>query len=304
MLRTLPLLVLFGLTVWAADSGPVRESSVPAIIGIVMPAFYNGYLYSTEPHHVLTLFAPDGHELFSLPLPGCGNGNVSVESVAVDSNGMLAIAWQDRPNAGIDIRELSGALVRSIDTGRYVPAHLSFGAHHELWAFGWQRDPEVPNRADKRDYPTVRKYSMDGKEIGAYLSKAFFDNGLPPGMSESQRRCITVTGDRVGIEAVSGKVSNQREWVELDLNGKITGRWKMNERDQFPGVAFTSDDQAYVHRYNRETNSIQTFRLNRAASTWDLVDAPNQELYGADGNKLVFARWSGNIMDLRWFPQP
>lgn len=202
MLRTPALLVLFGLTVWAADNGPVRESSAPAIIGLAMTAFYNGYLYSTEPHHVLTVFAPDGNELFSLPLPGHGNGNVSVESVAVDSNGMLAVAWRDTPNAGIDIREASGTLLRTIDTGRYVPAHLSFAANHALWAFGWQRDPEVPNTADKRDYPTVKKYSMDGKEVGAYLSKALFEAGLPPGMSESQRRRITVTDDRVGIEAV------------------------------------------------------------------------------------------------------
>ena len=303
MLRTLPLLVLFGPTVWAADNVPVRESSAPALIGMSMPGFYNAYLYSTEPRDILTLFAPDGHEFFRLPFAGRGNGWVSVESVAVDSNGMLAVAWRDTPNAGIDIREASGTLLRSIDTGRYVPAHLSFAANHALWAFGWQRDAEVPNTSDKRDYPTVRKYSMDGKEVGAYLSKSLFGS-LEPGMSESQRRCITVTGDRVGIEAVSGKVSNQREWVELDLNGKITGRWKMNERDQFPGVAFTSDDQAYVHRYNRETNTIQTFRLNRTLSTWDLVNAPNLELYGSDGDKLVFARWSGPIVGLSWFQQP
>jgi len=113
-----------------------------------------------------------------------------------------------------------------------------------------------------------------------------------------------VTADRVGIEAVSGRVSNQREWVELDLTGKMMGRWKMDETDQFPGVAFTSDDQAYVHRYNRKTNTIQTFKLNRAMASWDLVDAPDLELYGADGDKLVFAHWSGAIVYLSWFQQP
>jgi hypothetical protein len=117
----------------AAD-GPIRESSAPAFISRSMPAFYNGYLYSIEPHHVLTLFAPDGHELLSLPFEGHGDGPLAVESVATDADRTLAVAWQALPHAGIDIRDLSGTLVRSIDTGRYVPTHLSFGPDHALWA--------------------------------------------------------------------------------------------------------------------------------------------------------------------------
>jgi hypothetical protein len=50
-------------------------------------------------------------------------------------------------------------------------------------------------------------------------------------MSEWQKRRITVTGDRVGIEAVSGNVGNQREWVELDLSGNVTGPWKLDPQD-------------------------------------------------------------------------
>ena len=123
-------------------------------------------------------------------------------------------------------------------------------------------------------------------------------------MSERQRRRITVTADRVGLEVVSGRVGNQREWVELDLNGKLAGRWKLDRWDQFPGVAFTNDDQAYVHRYNRDTKSTQTFRLNRATSSWELVNAPDAELYGADRDKLVFARWPDGVMHLTWFQQP
>jgi hypothetical protein len=308
MFRTAPLLILLSLPVvlslpaWPADA-PLREASAPAIVGNSMPGFYNGYLYSAKPRHVLALFAPDGNERFSLPFEGHGNGLVAVESIAIDSDNTLAVAWQDRPNAGIDIRDLSGKLVRSIDTGLYVPAHLSFGADHFLWALGWQRDANDPAVGDRQDYPIVRKYSIDGKEIRACLSKSLFPNGMEPGGSEWQRRAITVTADRVGIEAISGNVSNQREWVELDLNGSLKGRWKLDPQNQFPGVVFTSDDQAYVHRYNREANLIQIFRLNRTTSAWDLVPSPGMELYGADGDKLVFAEWPG-AMHLSWFPQP
>ena len=150
----------------------------------------------------------------------------------------------------------------------------------------------------------MRKYSIDGKETGAYLPKSLFESGLPPGNEEWQARRITVTTDRVGVEVLSGKVGNQREWVELDLNGNVTGRWKLNPSNEFPGVTFTIDDRAYVHRYNRDTKSNQTFRLNRATSSWDLVHTPDAILYGADGDKLVFARWPDHVMLLSWFPQP
>jgi hypothetical protein len=301
MFRTIPLLALLALPASPAN-GPVHEVSAPAIVGQAMPGFYNGYLYSAEPRHVLTLFAPDGHELFSLPIPGHGNGHVAVESAAVDTDGTLAVAWRDSPNAGIDIRDLSGTLLRSIDTGRYVPAHLSFGPDHSLWALGYQR--VTTKYPDEPDYPIVRKYSSDGKETGAYLPRSLFPAGIPPGNEEWQSRRITVTADRVGIEVLSGNTSSQREWVELDLTGIVQGRWKLDPANKFPGVVFTNDDQAYVHRYNREAKVWQVFRLNRATSTWDQVSTPNEALYGADGDKLVFARWPDDVMLLSWFSQP
>jgi hypothetical protein len=302
MFRIVPLVAFLSLPAWPANI-PVQEASAPAIVGNTMPGFYNGYLFSAEPSHVLTLFAPDGHELFSLPIQGHGNGNIHIKSVAIDSDGTLAVSWVDRPDAGIDIRDLSGTLLRSFNTGRFAAAHLSFGQDHSLWALGWQYD-EARWSADKHDYRILRKFSLDGKETGAYLPKSLFESGLPPGMEEWQRRRITVTADRVGVEAVSGNIGNQRESVELDLNGNVTSRWKLDPSNEFPGVTFTSDDQAYVHRYNRNTKSNQTFRLNRTTSSWDLMNAPDEPLYGADGDKLVFSKYSGNMLQLSWFPQP
>ena len=178
MLRIVPLLAFLSFPAWAASNAAVHEPSAPAIIGEVLPGFYDGYLYSTEPKHVLSLFAPDGRELFSLPFPGHGNGKVSIESVAIDGD-TLAVGWQDPPNAGIDIRESSGTLLRSVDTGLFVPAHLSFSQDHSLWALGWQRDRTQPARYDPQDYATVRKYSA-GKEVAAYLPKSLFAAGLQP----------------------------------------------------------------------------------------------------------------------------
>jgi hypothetical protein len=142
------------------------------------PGFYNGYLYRCDPSHVVTLFAPDGLEILNLPIQ----------------------------SAGIDIRDFYGNVVRAIDTGTYIPAHLSFGEDHSLWSVGWQR---------RASTATLREFAR----------------GLEPGSEEWQERRITVTSDRAGIEAISGNVSNQREWVELDLNGVLKGRWKLSTDD-------------------------------------------------------------------------
>jgi hypothetical protein len=225
-------------------------------------------------------------------------------SVAIDDDGTLAISWVGLPKIGIDIRDSSGNLIRSIDTGRYMPAQLSFGQDHSLWSFGWQRDAARPEIADRQDYLTVRKYLADGKQVGAYLPRSLFPAGLEPGGAEWQQRLITVTGDRVGINAYSGKTGAQREWVELDLNGDLTGRWRLDQSDEFRGVALTSDDQAYVQRSDPKKKSRSVFRLNRAASEWEPVNSPNLELYGSDGDKLVFATWPDGLMHLSWYPQP
>jgi hypothetical protein len=69
-------------------------------------------------------------------------------------------------------------------------------------------------------------------------------------------------------------------------------------------VIFTGDNHAYVHRYNHDAKSSQTFRLNRTTSSWELMNAPDEPLYGADGDKLVFAKYTGSMLQLSWFPQP
>src|SRR5215813_10136924 len=208
VVRAITLLGILSLPAWP-ENAPVSEASAPAIIGQLMPAFYNGYLYSVAPHNTLTLFARDGHCVLNLVIEGRGNGRVWVESIAVDTDGTLAIGWVDSPNAGIDIRDSLGKLVRSIDTGIYLPMHLSFG-DQSLWAFGCQRDAAREWGYPAKDYQAVRKYSMDGKVIGSYLPRSLFPSGLEPSDEGWQERRIMITSNRVGIEAVSGNSRDQR----------------------------------------------------------------------------------------------
>jgi hypothetical protein len=310
MLRAIALFAVVSVLAWA-QSGPVREVSSPALIAHApIPAFYNGYLYTLGPdgeHSSMTVFAPDGHVVATLV---SSNTNASVQSIAIDSDGTLAVAWAALTSRGIDIRDPYDSLLRTIDTGRYQVEHLSFGGDHSLWAMGVSWIAGRPGMPEA-DYAILRKYSLEGKQTGEYLKRSLFKPGLEPGIGEWQHRRITVTDDRVGVEVFSGTIGTQKEWVELGLNGSVTGRWTLDPAAaRFPGVVLTSDNQAYVERFDQAAKRYQLFRLNRAQSSWEPVEAPNAMLspnvmlYGSDGRELVFGRPDGVVLRMSWYPQP
>jgi len=133
-----------------------------------------------------------------------------------------------------------------------------------------------------------------------------FPIGLDPGGIGWQTRAITVTRDRVGMQVWSGNTGNQMEWVELDLSGNVTGRWRLNDVVQTGAVAFTSDDQVYIPHSDSATKDYQVLKLNHVTSTWEKVQSPGLRLYGSDGDQLIFAEWGrgDGLMHLSWFKQP
>jgi hypothetical protein len=239
-------LVLLGIaTQFATGAGsPTREvtSEAAELGGMLIPAYYKGYIYwaGRDP---LGIYTPDGHPLY-IPTP---NGNV--QAVAGDTDGALAVAWNTHPGAGvIEIYNRSGALTRTIQTGRYLPMHLAYDDNHFLWAFGWQIMAGTPNRVhDSADYMSVRKFSTDGELVGSYLPRSLFPKGFDPGYQSWQRsNCITVSHDRIGLWTASGMNSSLTEWVELDFNGNITGRWRLDAFHYDLRVAFTSDSHIFI----------------------------------------------------------
>jgi hypothetical protein len=289
-----------------AQSGSVKESSAPAFIENLMPALYDGYLYTISPRHVLTLFPPDGRQVLTLPL--VGNDTVRILNAAIDSETTIALSRRDGAGSAIELRDAFGNLLQSINTGRYVPEHLAFGEDHTIWSLGWQTDATKLLYPDRQDYMILRHYSRDGKEIGAYLPRSLFPAGLEPGNIGWQSRAITITGDRIGVQVYSGNPGNKMEWVELNLDGKLTGRWRLDDVARGGAVAFTSDDQAYLRHFDLATKTHQVLKLNRATSTWEIMPSPGLFLYGSDGDQLVFAGWGGRgwdgLMHLSWFKQP
>jgi len=109
--------------------------------------------------------------------------------------------------------------------------------------------------------------------------------------------------DRVGIWAVYGSDGdNKKEWVELDLNGKLLSRKRLDEFNGSISIVLTSDARLYIQsRYPREQ---KLWVLDRDSSTWRLIDDPPPgRLMGADENTLEFEDALSPV-HLSWYEPP
>jgi hypothetical protein len=292
-----------------AAAEPIREvTSQAALAGNqLVPAFFNGYIYFVDsPDNYIRLYAPDGHLTLATGIQQQKPGKVWTQCVAADSDGTVAISWaygmENGGTAEIDFFDANGTLTSSIATGTFVPSHITFDGNHNVWSFGVDSAVEwVPKRSG--DYMTVRKYSRDGKPLGAWLPRSSFPAGLPPAEQSWQSTCITVTADRVGLLGYAGKVGNQQQWVELSLDGNLLGRWDVDGGGG-DSVAMTTDGHVYLQQATA-TNHTELFTLDRTNSKWTPVTSPIKgQLAGADGANLVFYPWGHGPMHLYWFPQP
>jgi hypothetical protein len=234
----------------------------------------------------------------------------TAQAIAADTDGALAIAWRTETTGGIDLFDASGVLMRTIQTGRYRPTRLSFAEDHSLWTLGYQTRAAHPEMWDDSDYMIVRKFLPGGQQAGAYLPRSLFPHGLPPGEEPWQwSNCITVAHDRVGLWVISGMNSDKTEWVELDLDGNLTGRWRLDPFSYELRVAFTSDGHVFVQHANLDPQShgvtYSLLTLDRTSSTWQPVQsAPGGRLVSADGDALIFADRSSGPIHLRWYTHP
>jgi hypothetical protein len=287
----------------AAADAPIRQVNSQAVetSGMLIPAFFKGYIYWAGRDNPLTIYTPEGNQAPYIAAP-----QGTALAIAADTDGALAVAWRSETTGGIDWHDPSGALVRTIQTGRYRPTHLSFGEDHSLWSLGWQTDAANPHMPDHSDYMIVRRFLPGGQQAGAYLPRSSFPRGLEPGDESWQRsNCITVTSDRVGLWVNSGMVGAKTEWVEMDLDGKLTGRWRLDPFFYEIRVALTADGHVFVHHAEPDAKSYTLLTLDRASSTWQPVrPAPNGDLVGADGDALIFADYGGGPIHLSWYRHP
>src|SRR4029077_18443446 len=175
------------------------------------PAFDKGYLLFTNEPSGIEVWGPDGRLVFQTILTSPPGARVM--SVAVDSDGTVAVgvayagALQGY-EGGIAILDRSGKELRFVETDRYLPSHVCFDAKHALWTFGWQRNIVQNSTADSQDYFLFRKYSVDGKQLGAYAVRSLFPRpGLEPGYSSLGLWRLRISDDRIGAIAYFGQTS-------------------------------------------------------------------------------------------------
>jgi len=299
---------------WLASQGltaaqPTREvtSQAALVSNQLVPAFYNGYIYFVDDgNNYIRLYSPEGPLTLATGIQQQKPGPVWTQSVAVDTDGTVAISWAYGKEGGgtaeIDLLDGNGRVTSSIATGSYIPAHITFDSNHNIWTFGLDSAVEWISH-QSGDYLTVRKYSRDGKQLGAWLPRSSFPVGLAPAEQSWQSRCITVTADRIGLLAYSGKSGSHQEWVEMGLDGNLIGRWDV---DAVGGasVTLTTDDHVYYQQAT-STNHVQLYTLDRTNAQWTPIASPMKgQLAGADGTNLVFFPWGQGPLHLYWFQQP
>jgi hypothetical protein len=294
--------------------------------GCVSPVFDKGYFFQLKetintPSDGYALWNPDGELIYqvSIVAPDGTPGHLREPAIDTDGTAIVPISYGGYGGrgrvigGGIVVVDPSGKQTQFIDTGRWLPAHVAVTWDHSIFAMGTQFAPLEEGDKDHvsgGDYRLIRKYSRDGKLAGEVLQRSLFPAGLPP----AETGAIRIAGERVEVLAFSGMTADRPEWLELDLDGTLLGRWQLGilaegdpvtRRMTFSrwvySFAVTADGRLFAAVSRSKTaGELQVF--DRVTSTWkaaDLVAPEHSSLVGAVGNDLVFQNRS-DVVRLRW----
>lgn len=289
---------------------PVRELTTQAapFPRSKISVYRHGYLITFPPRNQsgapawlseygFSAWAPDGSLAYqtSIEVPDGSHPvaydldfNAEGEAVVAAS----ALSDQSKLLAGLLFLDRTGRQTGFTSTFPYFPGHLAIAPDGSIWTLGWQNNHE--------DYRMVRHFSAGGAQLGAFLPRSAFPAGIEPGGPGAGPQ-ISATSDRIDVLGESGKQGPSMEWVELDWNGNVLDRLRME--DQVADVvafAVTDDHRVFLSGLNNEV-----YELDRAAQVWKLIrkSGPTR-LLGADGKDLVFEKQGSVPIALQWFHAP
>ncbi len=301
---TLLVGLLFALNVNAGfGAAPIRDVTYEASLRREISTFDKGYLIEYAADATILVYGPDGQFRYEADITSADGASVTVVNVAVDSDGVAAVGYVRLEGGGIAIFDASGKLLRRIETGPFKPLNLCFSPGHSIWALGWQADPDNGWR-EARDYQVLRRYSRDGQETGRFLPRDMFSGPHPVGVLVGLWN-LRAAKDRLGALLYRNRSAYEPEWIEVDFDGRLIGRWRLGAGFR-SSIAFTFSGQLYTIRRTHGTRLLS--RFDRQASSWvDLPDVlPLPELYGlqattlgADGDAVVIPAAPPNR--LLWF---
>ena len=287
--------LIVALTSLAVAALPQKAVFTPEPCGRTCSEIFDrGHLiHLWRPAHV-EVHNPEGLRLFeAMALNPAGRSVGSTRSAAIDTDETVAVtAIWDAPRGytgGVVLFDRQGNQTRIIETGRFMPTHVTFDPNHSIWVFGWQRNAEDWAIEDTQDYPLIRKFSKSGTEEGRLLSRSAFPGR--PGAVELFR----AAADRVGMLLAPPSGAGESRWLEIDFQGKLLGTWRIGERFPFR-VAYTAQGRLYAVDFEAKTDRPRLAAFDRSSGRWMpsmKFDAGAENtfdrLLGSDGEQLVFS---------------
>jgi YD repeat-containing protein len=287
----------------------VRELVYPGAVtlgGQTVPRYDKGYLLYLDRTKTLEVFRPDGQLAYRLTVscPPAAT-TCSTLTAAADSRGTVAVTVgylkSGGGGGGIQLFSPDGKPGRFIDTDRLVPGMICFDREGNLWTLGWQRDSLRYDTEDQNDHPMVRKFSLDGKELGRFLPRSLWTGPKSsPGAGSGGYWRMEAAADRIGAVIHESFADDNPEWVEWDLNGNLISRTVLPDLGGM-GRAYTSDGKLYAQFLSTDRRRPVLRRLDRTTGQWSPVATNLPEgvelpfLLGADGKDLVFRVGPGNV---------
>ena len=247
------------------------------------PGFDNGHLILYEPGGRITLRPANGAPAITVSAgePAAG---APMSNAAVDTDGFIATTVNEGPVRGIVLFRPDGRQERFIETASFYPTAIRFGPDHTLWTAVYRSNPTL---RPEPDYAVVRNYSREGRVLGAYLPRSLFDTGALLTSGNFGMALLRVAEGRIGLLLDPATRNRKPQWLEMDLSGKVTGRW-----DQTEYIAFTMTSSGSILGVDGPATGFAVF--DRKTKKWNAVPIPSRgRLVGADGDRVVFLEPSG-----------
>ena len=242
----------------------------------ISPTFDNGYLV-VYGHRGASVYSNDGSIAYAISNPE--NGRIANLAVDKDRTAAAAVHYglpSGRAGA-ISVFNSTGSQISLIRTGRYLPSFVCFGPDHSIWAIGRQVRESLD---DRPEFFVMRHFSPDGKVLGAFLPRSSFDREGEPSVDIIGMSGLRTADNRIGAWLDYGGERGKALWVETDLNGNETGRWRLDGRTP---KAFLSRGVLYAQKDGGFSV------LDRPTGKWIPILLPfDGILLGSDGQALVF----------------
>lgn len=302
----LPFLLLAAALCNSAFAAEAREIYYQGFLTPqnITPTFDKGYLFVYD-FEKIDVYAPDGSPMYSVSAHVPNAKIVNIQNAAADVDGTMAGAveyFRDGTSrsigGGIAVFDRSGKQLRFFDTGTYLPTQVCFAPDHSIWTLGW-RGPKASGWDHDNDYFILRNYSQEGQTFGAFLPRSSFESDQDPIGPITGGWQLRIMNDRIGALFYGSSIlapeqkPRPAQWMELDLKGKVLGRWEVGP--EWLPWAFAQSGNLYTQTHD----AVLVF--DRSTNTWRPVSGtPPGHLLGADGDSLVFE--VRGTSRLRWVP--